>query len=252
MPKINENPKDRIYIAILEAGSILCSYRDLSHAFDIPLTTVHDNIQRLIDENKITVSNDQETTLFEAVRTVGNPVVYKQDSIFDEPIRTEKFKFTPRIHRLIDYLKEHGALKKENRIDGMKILHDLKEYYLNELQIETHHMESYELGMPEEVYYKEVLGPKRQSISGYISISKDSQINNEHCDIRQVLICSVGGRNGGYWIASKEDGHQAVRSEFISILSALKRVHLKRKFLEKDGNYRMVFAEEKDIMEILK
>ena len=96
------------------------------------------------------------------------------------------------------------------------------------------------------------LGPQRYDMREYVELTKDIQFINEHCDVRQVLIINRAGKNGGIKIAKKSEGADFVRREFINVLSKLKRVHKKRQFLEKDGNYRLVFGEEKDLLEILK
>ena len=90
MTKIMKNPRDQIYIYILEQNGVVCSYRDLSKALNIPLVTIFDNIRLLIDEGKIVVSHENNTTHFSLNRTPINDSTNTIIGVFNSIIGTVK------------------------------------------------------------------------------------------------------------------------------------------------------------------
>ena len=62
-----QDPKDKLYITILEAGEIMGSYRDLAETLEIPHQTLFRVAKELEDENKIRIKNEDSLTFFEIV-----------------------------------------------------------------------------------------------------------------------------------------------------------------------------------------
>ena len=252
-----QDPKDKLYITILEAGEIMGSYRDLADTLDIPHQTLHRVAKELEEENKIQIRTEDSLTFFEIIGTPKKVEEKKQMSIFDFPIGTDKFEFTSRQHRLIDFLKNELIVDPDRYVGKMEVLYELRGLYFVSKDLSKYYEESITPGSENYTtelnkYYNEVLGAKRYSMKEYADLTKDVQVINEHLDIRQVLIISRSGANGGIKIAKKSEAFESLKSEFIHILKKLKRTHLKRKFLENDGQYRLVIKEEKEMMEILK
>ena len=246
-----QDPKDKLYITILEAGEIMGSYRDLAETLEIPHQTLFRVAKELEDENKIRIKNEDSLTFFEIVETPKKSEEEKQISIFDFPIETEPFHFTTRQHRLIDFLKTEFEINPDRYVGKMEVLYKLRDLYFAAAQIDKLYEEK-----PVDIrgleYFEKHVGERRYSMKEYADLTKDVQVINEHLDIRQVLIISRSGTNGGIKVAKKSEAFDSLKSEFIHILKKLKRTHLKRKFLENDGQYRLVISEEKEMMEILK
>lgn len=90
MTKIKKNPRDQLYIYILEQNGVVCSYRDLSNALDIPLGTIFDNVQLLVDEEKIQVTTEGNITHFDLVQTLEKAQPTTMKSVFNKILRTAK------------------------------------------------------------------------------------------------------------------------------------------------------------------
>ena len=245
------DPKDKLYITILEAGEIMGSYRDLAETLEIPHQTLHRVAKELEEENKIQIRTEDSLTFFEIIGTAKKVEEKKQMSIFDIPIETDKFEFTSRQHRLIDFLAKELIINSDRYVGKMEVLYRLRQLYFTAAQIDRFYEKKPAdiLGLE---YFNKHIGARRWDMKEYADLTKDVQVINEHLDIRQVLIISRAGANGGIKIAKKSEAFDSLKSEFIHILKKLKRTHLKRKFLENDGQYRLVIKEEKEMMEILK
>ena len=256
------DPKDKLYITILEAGEIMGSYRDLAEQLDIPVSTLYRIAAELENDNKIKIRTEDSLTFFEIIGTPKKVVKEVTTTIFDFPIGTDPFKFTNRQHRLIDFLKLEFEINEDRYVGKMEVLYKLREEYFTSDQLVEFSMDyrinfrknsnKYIGKIVDIEYFNDILGSKRYQMKEYADLTKDIQVINEHLDIRQVLIISRAGHNGGIKIAKKSEAYESLKSEFIHILKKLKRTHKKRKFLENDGQYRLVMKEEKEIMEILK
>ena len=215
----------------------------------------HRIIDYLKEEGKIKTTADENYTHFELIG------VTEKTTIFDFAISSDPVTFTTRQHRLIDFLKSKFDKYPSEFIPKMEVLFALRIYYFTEESRDVINLQ-YRFDNKLDIksrgctanlqYFLEDLGSKRYDMKEYSDLTKDIQFINEHCDVRQVLIINRAGSKGGIKIAKKSEGADYVRREFIHILKKLKRNHTKRKFLEKDGNFRLVFQEEKEILEILK
>lgn len=90
MTIIKRNPRDQLYIYILENNGVVCSYRDLSNETGIALGTIFDNVQLLVEEGKIQVKTEGNITHFDLVQTVDNSNRVGFKVAFNKILRTAK------------------------------------------------------------------------------------------------------------------------------------------------------------------
>ena len=90
MTRIKRNPKDQLYIYILEQKGVVCSYRDLSNETGIALGTIFDNVKLLVEEGKIQVTTEGNITHFKLVQTSKNGNIKGFEMIFNKILRTAK------------------------------------------------------------------------------------------------------------------------------------------------------------------
>lgn len=237
------NPKEKVFYYIFEKGNIFTTYRILAEILGLPTTTLHRAIKELEEEKKIRTTNEDGYTHFELLG------VMKQTTIFDYPVNTDPVKFTSRQHRLVDLLLFEFDKNPNRFVPKMEVLFQLREYFFTKDQIDTFDVDAIRTSYGNEQdflkeYYLNTLGDKRYKMKEYADLTAECLFINEHCDVRQVLIISRSGTNGGIKIAKKSEAAIHLEREQKQILKKYDRWHIKRRFLEKDGNYRFLFEND--------
>lgn len=216
------------------------TYRDLEDVLGIDHTTIY-RIMKDSDDI-ITTSkgdgNSKETHFkLKKYETKNYQVTKPKQKIMTKPIETKEIKFTTRQHRLCDYLLEH-CMGKENRRDKVDILWDLQDVYFE-----------FSDDLP---FSKDEIKKTRHNWTEYAQLTKDIRFINQHGEIRQILIGSQGGHSGGIWTLRVGEQHDEIDKNFGEALKKLKHAWAMKKAAEKHANTKLVFKNEKNIMDILR
>ena len=216
------------------------TYRQLEEDLGID----HVTIQRIVTEydtisSKVHgIGNSKETFwILKKYETKKNIVIPIKRDIFQEKKETKEITFNTRQHRLCDYLLEN-CLGKESKIDKVDLLWNLKDHYF---------YDSDDL-----LITKDDIKKSRHNYAEYVKLTNDISFINLHGGIRQILIGSQGGRNGGVWALRLGEQHDAIDKILVNGLKQLNKFWAMKKAAEKQANTRLVFKGEKDIMDILR
>lgn len=231
-------------------NGVVGTYRDLEEQLGID----HVTISRIIKDSQDIIATvrgtgNEKESHFILVKneTKTSNVIKPKKEVMDKPIETSEIKFNSRQHRLCDYLLKN-CLGKDSRIDKVDLLWELREDYF----------ECTDIGLPYGVMNpidgttKEMVKQSRHNYAEYVRLTNDISFINLHGEIRQILIGSQGGRNGGVWALRVGEQHDAIDKIFGDGLKLLKKGWAMKKAAEKQANTRLVFNNEKNIMDILR
>lgn len=226
------------------------TYRDLEEQLGID----HVTIMRIVKDSpdiKATVrgvGNEKESHfILVKNETKTNNAIKQKIAPIENPIETIEVRFNTRQHKLIDYLLLH-CLGKNNRMDKVDLLWELREEYF----------ECTDIGLPYGVMKpvngtsKDDLKKSRHNYAEYVRLTNDISFINMHGELRQILIGSQGGHGGGVWALRVGEQHDAIDKIFGDGLKLLKKGWAMKKAAEKHANTRLVFNNEKNIMDILR
>lgn len=230
------------------------TYRDLEDVLGID----HVTIQRIVKESSDIIAtvrgkgNSKETYFilakYETINklqkerisliceTKGNAKLKHKTDIFDKKKETKEIKFNTRQHKLCDYLL--AKLKITNDyLDKVDVLWDLKEFYFSK---------------SDDLPWKDDIKKSRHNYAEYVRLTNDISFVNLHGEIRQILIGSRGGSKGGVKALRLGEQYDAIDSIFGQGLKIFKKAWAMKKAAEKQAQTRMVFKNEKDIMDLLR